>query len=224
MDPGWILGREDRALGVGADDHELRLLLLQVARRARDRAARPDRDHDGVELVSDLLPELRAGRPVVGLRIRVVRVLVRLERAGNLLGEAVGDGVVALRRVGVDGCRADHDLGAEGTKERDLLGRDLVGNDADQLVALDRGGQRESDAGVAGGRLDDRPARLQLPVAFRRLHHAQSDPVLVRAARVQVLELCEQDAAELGAQLLEAYDRCLPDQLEQRGKRARHAG
>ena len=63
-----------------------------------------------------------------------------------------------------------------------------------QPVALLRGGEREADAGVAGGRLDDRPARLEQPVALGRLDHREADPVLDRAAGVEVLELGE-DAA-----------------------------
>ena len=187
-----VLGGVDRALRVGADDQELRVPLLQVAPRARDRAARADGDHDRVELAAGLLPDLRARRLVVRLRVRHVRVLVGLVAARDLLGEPVGDGVVALRRVVLDGGRGDHDLGAVRAQHRDLLLAHLVGHDEDAAVALERRGDREADAGVAGGRLDDRAARLELPVALGRLDHRHPDPVLDRAAGVEVLELCEQ--------------------------------
>ena len=98
----------------------------------------------------------------------------------------------------------------------------LSGIDEDHLVALDRSGERKPDAGVARGRLDDRPARPQLPGALGLVDHRERDPVLVRAARVQVLELREQGGAELGADLLEPDDRRVADQVEQGGVLARH--
>ena len=189
----------DRALRVGSDDEQVRLLLLQVAADAGDRAAGADGDHDRVELAAGLLPDLRAGRAVVRLRVARVRVLVGLVRAGDLLGEPVGDEVVALGRVGVDRGRADHDLGAERAEQGDLLRRDLVGDDEDHLVALDRRRECEADAGVAGRRLDDRPARSELPALLGALDHAERDPILVRSARVQVLELARAGSARARA-------------------------
>ena len=218
----WAAG-VDRPLRVGADDDQVGLLLLQVSGCAGDRAAGADTDHDHVELAADLLPDLRPGRPVVRFGVAGVRVLVRLVRAGDLLREPVGDEVVALRRIGLDRGRADDDVGSERAQQGDLLRRDLVGDDEDHLVALDRGGQREADAGVARGRLDDRPAGLQLPGALGLVDHAQRDPVLVRAARVQVLELDQQGRPQLAADLLEADDRRSADQVEQRRVLARHA-
>src|SRR5262249_33651226 len=73
-----VLGREDRAFGVGADDQDVRLVLLEVAADAGDRAARPDGDDDRVDLATRLLPDLGARALVVRLRIRHVRVLIRL--------------------------------------------------------------------------------------------------------------------------------------------------
>ena len=49
-------------------------------------------------------------------------------------------------------------------------------------------------AGVAAGRLHDRAARLELAGTLGPLHHGQPDPVLDRAAGVQVLELGEDRA------------------------------
>ena len=71
VDAAFVLCREDRAFGVGADDDEIRLALLQVAPSAGDRSARANRDHQQIELVAHLLPDLGAGRVVVGLRIRL---------------------------------------------------------------------------------------------------------------------------------------------------------
>ena len=208
------LRRVHRAFGIGADDQHLRLSLLEVAPDAADRAARADRDDDRVDLAARLLPDLRPGQAVVRLRVRHVGVLVGLEAAGDLLGEPVGDGVVALGRVVLDRGRRDHDLGAVGAQQRDLLLAHLVRHHEDAAVALDRGADREPDAGVARGRLDDRPARLQLSLALGRFDHRQADAILHGAAGVQVLELRENLRAAARAQLVEADDRRRADELE----------
>ncbi len=133
-----------------------------------------------------------------------------------------GDGVVALGRVVVDRGRRDHDLGAVRAQHRDLLLAHLVRHHEDAAVALARRRDREPDAGVAGGRLDDRAAGLQLPLALGRLDHREPDPVLHRAARIQVLELGEDPCAARWRQLLEPHDRRRADQVEQRWVLARH--
>ena len=206
--------REDRALRVGAHDEEVGLVLPEEACGARDRAAGADREHDRVELAAGRLPDLGPRRLVVRLRVRLVGVLVRLERARDLLGQAVGDRVVALRRLGRHGGRADDDLGAVAAQQRALLLGDLVRHHEDAAVALDGRGDREAHAGVPARRLDDRPARAQLPLALGRLDHADPDAVLHAPARVHVLELGEQRRAELAPDALEAHERRVPDEVE----------
>ena len=208
-------GGVDRALRVGADNQHLGLLLLQVARDAGDRAAGADRDHERVELAAGLLEDLGAGRLVVGARVRLVRVLVGLEGARDLLGEAVGDRVVALRRLGRDRVGADDHLRAEGLQQRDLLAAHLVRHREDAAVALQRGDDREAGAGVPRGRLDDRPARLELSLALGRLDHRDRDPVLDRAAGVEEFELGQHRCSVRGDDALEADDRRVADQVEQ---------
>ena len=58
-------------------------------------------------------------------------------------------------------------FGAQRLQVQDLLAAHLVGHDQHDSVALVRADQREPQAGVAGGGLDDRAARLQLAVAAR---------------------------------------------------------
>ena len=202
-----VVGGEDRALGVGTDDPHLGLPLLEVAADPGDRAAGADRHDDRVDLAPGLLPELGRRCPVVRLGVRVVRVLVGLEAARDLLGEPVGDGVVALGRVVLDGRRRDHHLGAVGPERRDLLLTHLVRHHEDAAVTLVCGRDREPDAGVAGGRLDDRPARPEAPVVLGGLDHRDADAVLVRAAGVEELELREQRRARLPAERDEPDDR-----------------
>ena len=112
---------------VGADDLDAGLALPEVAPDARDGAARADAEHEHVELVAELLPDLRARALVVRLGVGGIGVLVRVERARRLLGQAARDRVVGARILRLDLGRADHDLGAEGAQQRDLLARILSG-------------------------------------------------------------------------------------------------
>ena len=168
-----------------------------------------------------------AGRQVVRLGVRHVRVLVGLEAAGDLLGEPRRHRVVRLGRVVVDGRRRDHDLGAVAAQHRDLLLAHLVGHHEDAAVALLRRGDREPDARVAGGRLDDRAAGPELAVALGRLDHREPDAVLVRAARVHELELREDRSRHVLRDAVEPHDRRGADEVEdgrvRRGHRAAEA-
>src|SRR5690606_14597531 len=59
----------------------------------------------------------------------------------------------------------------------------------DDAVAAGRADEREPDAGVAGRRLDDRPARLELARALRRVDERDREPVLDARPGVVELEL-----------------------------------
>src|SRR5215208_8536829 len=76
-----------------------------------------DSDDEVGEAARGLAPQLRPGRLVVRLRVGRVAVLVRLERSGDLLGQAVRDAVVRLRRLRRDVGRSDHDLGSVGAQQ-----------------------------------------------------------------------------------------------------------
>ena len=69
---------EDGTVRVNAPALHLWLLLFEVFARAADRAAGAHADHEVVDLSFGLFPDLRAGRFVVGLRVREVVVLVGL--------------------------------------------------------------------------------------------------------------------------------------------------
>jgi hypothetical protein len=209
-----LAGGVDRALGIGADDQHVGPLLLEVASGPRDRPTRADGDHERVDLAAGLLPDLGPGCLVMCVRVAPVRVLVRLVGAGDLFGEPVRDRVVALRRLGRDRVGADHDLGAVGAQKRDLLLAHLVGHDEDAAVALERRRDRKADAGIAGGRLDDRAARLQLPAALGLLDQLDADPVLDGAAGAHVLELGEDRRRALGNDALKPRERRVADEVE----------
>ncbi len=171
-----------------------RVLLLEVAPDAADRAAGAHAGNEVGDPAVRLLPDLGTGGLVVGARVVRVGVLVGLPRAG-LGGEPVADVVVGVGVLRRDGGRADHDLGAVGLEHVALVLADLVGAHEDALVALLLGHHRQPDTGVAGGRLDDRAAGLELAGRLRRLDHPGGDAVLHGPAGVEVLHLGEDQRA-----------------------------
>ena len=88
-----------------------------------------------------------------------------------------------------------------------------VRHDEDQLVALHRRDHREADAGVAGGRLDDHAAGLQLAAALRVLDHRERDTVLDRRAGIGPLGL-HPDFGLVAEQAIDADVRGVSDGLE----------
>ena len=93
--------------------------------------------------------------------------------------------------LGRDRRGAHDDLGAVRLEHVALVLAHLVGAHEDAAVALLLRHHGQADPGVARRRLDDRAARLQLAGGFGRLDHPGRDPVLHRAARVEVLDLRE---------------------------------
>ncbi len=147
-----------------------------------------------------------------------VVVLIENVSVGQRLLEALGHADVALGRVprGL-GRRAD-DLGAEALQQVDLLGRHLLGQRDDAPVALDGGGQRQANACVAAGRLDERVSGLDAARRLGVLHHAHGNAVLHRAASVEVFQLAHNVALDalLGHDAAGPHERRVANQLEHR--------
>ncbi len=192
------------------------LRSLRSAADARDGAAGADAGHEVGDPAGGLLPDLGAGGGVVGGGVVGVVVLVGLEGARRRRGDAVGDGVVRVGVVRVDRGRAHDHLGAEGPQQLHLLAGDLVRHGEDASVAPAGGDHRQADAGVARGRLDDRPARLEQAGPLGRLDHGQRRAVLDAAARVEIFELGQQVARQVPAQSVEADHRRVAEQVDQR--------
>ena len=127
--------------------------------------------------------------------------------------------------------RADDHLGAVRLEHVALVLADLVGADEDAAVALRLGHHRQPDAGVAGGRLDDRAARLQLAGGLGGLDHPGRDAVLHGAAGVEVLDLREHQRAaspppsrrSVERARAEPQQRGVADQVQERVRRTASA-
>src|SRR5262249_8450405 len=134
--------------------------------------------HEMGDTALGLRPDLRTGRLVVRAGVVRVRVLVGLPGAGDLLHQAVGDGVVRARVFRRHRRRTADDLRAVGPEHVLLVLADLVRADEHAAVATGLRHQGQPDTRVATGRLDDRPARREQAVALGGLDHPGGDAVL----------------------------------------------
>ncbi len=211
----------DRSFRVGTNNlHPAARDLLEVASGARDRAAGADAGHEVGHPALGLRPDLRPGRQVVGVRVLHVGVLVRLPAAGRLPGEPVRDRVIGVRMVRGHGRRADDDLGAVRAQHADLVLADLVGAHEQAPVALLLGHDGQAHAGIARRRLHDGAAWLEFAGLLGGLDHPQRDPVLDRAAGIEVLDLGQHGRAVARAwqgagDLAQPQQRRIADEVDQ---------
>ena len=161
--------RQHRADRIGQHHLGLRRHLREEAAEPGQRAARADADHHRVDVAVELLPDLRPGRRLMRQRVGRIGELVDVERAGRLRGDAsrpcpgnIPDGPCRRRSAS---CRTS---APSALQMLDLLARHLVGHDEHDAIALRDADLREAEPGIAGGRLDDRAARLELAAASRR--------------------------------------------------------
>jgi len=104
----------------------------------------------------------------------------------------------AREGVGHEDAGGENHLGAEVPEEGDALRGHGRGHRQDQAVAADRGGEREADAGVPAGRLDDRPAGGEDASPLGVLDERHPEAILHAAAGIPHLELPENPAREPG--------------------------
>ncbi len=130
----------------------------------------------------------------MGVRIGRIGELVGIEGAGQLGGDLFGHVLIVFGVTLADIGTGHAHFRAERPQMLDFFARHLVGHDQDDAVALGDADLGEAETGVAGGRLDDGAAALQLALFFGGGNHRQSDAVLDRATGILAFELDEQSA------------------------------
>ncbi|MNO75012.1 hypothetical protein D3C76_660360 [compost metagenome] len=154
-----------------------------------------------------LPPDFRAGAVVVGFRVVAVGELVEdlaLAVALHLVGEVAG-AFHALLLAHQD------QFGAVGGHRRLALGGGVVRHDQDHPVTLDRRRHRQGDAGVAGSRLDQRVAGLDVAAQFGAGDHRKRRAILHRARGIVAFELHQQGVGSLPGDTLQAHQRGIAD-------------
>jgi hypothetical protein len=144
-------------------------------------------------------------------RVGGVSELVHVEGAGfpgDALGQILVVVGVALAHVGA----GHHHFRAQRREVEHLLPAHLVWDDEREAVSHARRHQRQPQAGVAGGGLDEVPALAAEPaIALGGGDHRHGDAVLDRSTRILVLEL-EPQLAGPGVEPGDLHDRCLAHQ------------
>jgi hypothetical protein len=120
-------------------------------------------------------------------RIGRILELLRHEAVGYFLQKLLGAG---NRAVDALLARRQLEPGAQEAQHLAPLDRHRIGHGADHLVAARGGDEGETDAGVAGGGLDDgADAGLQLARFLGGIDHGHADAVLDRRHRVEEFQL-----------------------------------
>ena len=88
-----------------------------------------------------------------------------------------------------DSCRADDHPRAVRGQDVALVLADLVRAHEHACVTLGLRNHRQAHTGIATGWLYDRATRLDLAFPLCSLDHLERDPILDRAARIEVLNL-----------------------------------
>ena len=129
------------------------------------------------------------------------------EAVGNFLRQLIGLGDGTLHALGALG---EHQFRAVGLHQLAALHAHGLGHHDDDAVAPGGGHRSQTDAGVAGGGLDDNGAGLQKALGLGIINHGLGDTVLHAAGGVEILQL----AQDFGLQALFLLN---VDQLQQRG-------
>src|SRR5262249_9530160 len=186
--PPLAPGEQRALLGLDGVEPYARVALAQEASDAGERAAAALRRHEGADDPARLLPDLRAGGPVV--RLDVVRVV---ELPGHPVARAIARANLfqaVQRQVDVAlAARREDEIGAVGAHDLLALVAHTLGHHDRATVALDGGDEGAGDPGVAGRALEHAHARAEVAARLGAFEHVQVDPVLEATARAVPLEL-----------------------------------
>ena len=115
--------------------------------------------------------------------------------------------------------RRQHEFGAQQREHLAPFDRHRLGHGEDQPVAARGGDESERDAGIPGGRLDQhRSSRRNLAGGFHGGDHADADPILDAADRVEEFELGQEVRLDalFRRNLVEPHQGRVADRLDDR--------
>src|SRR5581483_3119264 len=144
---------EYRSLRLDDDAVNGRQSLAQKFRDARECPAGSRAGDERIDAAVHLLENLRPGRLVMRFGVVDVDELLRDVRVRNLLRQLLGAFDRALHAVVF---RRELHFAAEGAHDFAFLDREVFGNAQNHAITHAHADEREADAGVARGRLDDR--------------------------------------------------------------------
>ena len=214
-------GQDRRGIRLNGNNLDVRVLVLEVLAGAGDGAAGADACNKNIDLAVGLLPDLRAGGRIVRGRVCRVDELTRDKAVRGLLRK-----LICLRdRTGHTLCAlGQNQLRAVSLEHIAALDGHGLGHGEDDAVAASRRDSRQTDAGVAGGRLDDGSARLECAGSLSLVDHGVCDTVLDRAGRIEVFEFCKDGGvgADLLCEFFSRVQRSVADQISKALFNIRH--
>jgi len=193
------------------DDTNVRVAFLEHASDAGERASGAHAHDERVDLAGRCLPDL-LGR---GLRVDVwiggIFELTAHQRIGRRLHQALrlldGAGHAVLRT-------GQHHLGTVRLQQVTASRAHVLGHHDDTPISANGTDHRETDAGVAAGRLDDGRPRNELAGLFCREDHRKRRAVLHRTRHVVRFELPADLGAPVTGNSCEPYQRRVADQVQ----------
>src|SRR3954468_3616555 len=217
--PVWMSGARIEPSGSASTISVAGETCSKKTREPGDGAASADAADHRVDLLCHLHPDLGSGGFLVGVRIRLIAELVRVEGARGFARDARGHVLVVLGMALGDVRAGEPHFGAERLQVKDFFLAHLVRHDDEQAIALLRGDERQPKAGVAGGGLDDQRARLDFLLAFGGFDHRECNAVLDGTARVLLLQL-QEEAAAAGVEARDLHERSVADEIDDVHKHA----
>ncbi len=110
------------------------------------------------------------------------------------------------------GC--ENDFGAKGAQQNATLQAHGVGHGDDQPVAFHRGDERQADAGIAAGRLDqDGLAGVNITGLLGFVDHADANAVFHAGDGVEAFQLGDDGRFGSGSDFVEPYQRSVTNQF-----------
>ena len=180
------LGKHGGGGGLNRDDLHRSVLRFQVFAHAGDGAAGTHARDKVIYLTVGILPDFGAGSLAMRGGIGRVDELAGHKTVRDFMRKlfCLGDSALhALRAFG------EHQLCAVGLHQLATLDGHGFRHDDDDPIAARCRNRGKTDAGVAGGRLNDDGAGLQRAAAFRRIDHRLGDTVLDRSCGIEIFQL-----------------------------------
>ena len=180
--------RQDRrGSRLDSNDLDIRILCLQVLAGAGNGAAGANASNKDINLALGLLPDFRTGGVIMHLRVGRIDELTQ--------NHCVLDGLFQFLRLcnralhaGGTGCQ--NDFCAISSNQLAALNGHGFRHGQDDMIALCGTNGSQTNARVAGGRLDDGCTRLQNALCLCVRDHCVCNTILDASCRIEVLQLC----------------------------------
>ena len=201
--PGLAATQHRGVYWFDSNGFEAWLATLDHVGHAGDGAAGADAGDEHVDLSVRVVPDFLGGRPAVHLRVGGIGELLQ-EQVALLLGELPclvdGGAHPAL-------ARGQDELGAKSGEHPAPFEAHRFRHRQDEPVAPRGCDERQSDARVATGGLDEGHARLQHAITLGGLDHGEPDAVLDAGAGVEALELGDDLGVQAGGDARHPHER-----------------